>query len=451
MKKSFKIFITISIVLIFVVTMFCIKVNAATKGIITEEIVNVREKTSTDSKIIMYVSVNDKVDILEKTGDWYKIKYKNKEGYVYSDFVKVNEEDMKNITYSEASKSEDDEVTLEVDQQLYLIAGTNIKITPNIVSTNIYTATTNTNITLLEQVNNWSYISINDNLKGWVKNEDIKEGSEEVQSDSEVQEENKEEQKQVEKNETKTAFVKYDNVNLRKEPSTDSSVVEKLKLNTQVTIIKEVDPVWNKVKVGNSTGYISQDLLSSEKQKEDNKEENADTTSRDGDSTKRENEKTKTVETTQTKKAESKPTTAKKTETSTNTTKKQATTKGEEIVAYAMKFLGKPYVYGGSSPSGFDCSGFTSYVYKHFGYTISRSSVAQASEGKKVAKKDLQPGDLVIYKNQSLTRVGHVGLYIGNNKMIHASEPGVGVIITDINAKSHNYPKRFVMGRRIIK
>ena len=80
-----------------------------------------------------------------------------------------------------------------------------------------------------------------------------------------------------------------------------------------------------------------------------------------------------------------------------------------------MKYLGCDYVYGGSSPKGFDCSGFTSYVYKKFGYNLSRSSGGQANDGTKVNKADLQPGDLVIYKNQSLTRIGHVGIYIGNN------------------------------------
>ena len=117
-----------------------------------------------------------------------------------------------------------------------------------------------------------------------------------------------------------------------------------------------------------------------------------------------------------------------------------------------MQYKGYKYVYGGTSPQkGFDCSGFTSYVYKNFGYSLSRSSGGQANNGTRVEKKDLQPGDLVIYKNQSLTKIGHVGIYIGNNKMIHASEPGVGVTITDIDSKAHKYPQRFVMGRRIIK
>ena len=208
---------------------------------------------------------------------------------------------------------------------------------------------------------------------------------------------------------------------------------EKLKLNTEVTIIEEVDSIWYKVKVGDKEGYISQDLLSSEKQKEDS-------TSRDGDTSSRETDNNKNTTTTENKKEET------KTSTSSN-----SKTKGEEIVAYAKQYLGYSYVYGGSSPkTGFDCSGFTSYVYKHFGYSISRSASGQASDGVKVEKKDLQPGDLVIYKNNALTKIGHVGIYIGDNKMIHASEPGVGVIITDIDAKSHNYPKRYVMGRRII-
>ena len=113
--------------------------------------------------------------------------------------------------------------------------------------------------------------------------------------------------------------------------------------------------------------------------------------------------------------------------------------------------MGYKYVYGGSSPkTGFDCSGLTSYVYKQFGYTLSRTSTAQAKNGKEVSKDELQPGDLLIFKNQSLTRIGHVGIYIGNNKMIHASEPGVGVVITDLSASGYNYNKRFVTARRII-
>ena len=456
MKKHIKKLIVLLIVVAIIITTFCIKVNATTKGVVTEEIVNVRQTPSKEAKIVMYISVNDKVEILEKDGDWYKVKYKNKEGYAFSDFIKVDEE----------VKTKNEEIANTTEPQIYVEAGTSVKITPNVASINIYTASEDASINVLEQINEWSYIEIN-NIKGWVRTDSVKDNANIQEETKEETQETQSEEKttiNVEKSnvEPKVAYVKYDNVNLRKEPSTDAGVIEKLKLNTEVTILEEVDSVWTKVKVGNNTGYISQDLLNSEKQKEEKKKEEKNTTSRDGDSTKRENEDNKNVTTTEkkeTKKEEKKTSNTSKTEnknetkkeTKTSGTTNKETTKGEEIVAYAMQFLGKPYVYGGSSPKGFDCSGFTSYVYKHFGYTISRASGGQASEGTKVAKGDLEPGDLVIYKNQSLTRIGHVGLYIGNNKMIHASEPGVGVIITEIDAKSHKYPQRFVMGRRIIK
>lgn len=448
MRKHIKKLIVLLVITIISIMIFCIKVNATTKGIVTEDIVNVRESASKEAKIVMYISVNDKVEILEKDGEWYKIKYKNKEGYAYSDFIKVEEE----------VKNKKEPATSTTESKKYIAEGTSVKIAPNVVSINIYTTTEENEISILEQINEWSYVNIN-NLKGWIRNENIKDNT--VEKVEETKDEAKE-TVNIEKSniDPVVAYTKYNNVNLRKEPSTDAEVIEKLKLNTEVTILEKVDSEWSKVKAGNNTGYISQDLLSSEKQKEEKN-----TTSRDGDSAKRDNEAkqnaNKKEEKTEDKKEETKTSSTKKTETKSNTgtskttnkTTKNTTTKtkGEEIVEYAMQFLGKPYVYGGSSPKGFDCSGFTSYVYKHFGYNISRTASGQASEGTNVAKKDLQPGDLVIYKNQSLTRIGHVGLYIGNNKMIHASEPGVGVIITEIDAKSHNYPKRFVTGRRIIK
>ena len=424
--------IKILIIIIAIFSFICInKVNAATNGTVTENVVNVREKDATDSKIVMYVYKNDKVEIIEKTGDWYKIKYKDKEGYVFSEYIKTEETETNG-----AENNDESETVNNTEVKLNISAGTNVKIIPNVISTDIFTTTKDTTGEIIEQLNGWTYINI-EGINGWIRNEKITANEENQNENENVEDNNNEENSNEEKSESKSlnkkAYVKHSSVNLRKEPSTDATVVEKLKLNTEVTIIEEVDSIWYKVKVGDKEGYISQDLLSSEKQKEDS-------TSRDGDTSSRETDNNKNTTTTENKKEET------KTSTSSN-----SKTKGEEIVAYAKQYLGYSYVYGGSSPkTGFDCSGFTSYVYKHFGYTISRSASGQASDGVKVEKKDLQPGDLVIYKNNALTKIGHVGIYIGDNKMIHASEPGVGVIITDIDAKSHNYPKRYVMGRRII-
>ncbi len=96
--------------------------------------------------------------------------------------------------------------------------------------------------------------------------------------------------------------------------------------------------------------------------------------------------------------------------------------KGQQVITYAKKFLGTRYVYGGSSlTGGTDCSGFTMRVYQHFGYTIPRTSTLQRSCGKKVASlSQAQPGDLICYS-------GHVALYMGNNQIIHATTPCVKI------------------------
>lgn len=121
---------------------------------------------------------------------------------------------------------------------------------------------------------------------------------------------------------------------------------------------------------------------------------------------------------------------------------------GERIVATAMQYLGCPYVYKGSSPKGFDCSGFTQYVYKQFGINISRSSSTQANDGVRVDREDLQIGDLLIFTGTRSSTPGHTGIYIGNGKFIHSSSGKArGVTISDLDSEYYN--KRFLYGRRL--
>lgn len=430
--------------LFFILVIFQIKVMAV-EGTVTEITVNVREKAATDSKRVMYVTQDDKVEVLAKEGSWYKIKAKNKTGYVYSKYIKVDDSklEQENDNKNEEPEENNQDVTKDTQSKLLIQKGTQIRIIPNISSSIIETTEKDESITIIEQMNNWTYVST-DKIKGWVRTDKVvEENALDENNQTTTTTPEKDEEKEETKQEEKIAYIKYSTVNLREKTSTSSKSLAKLKLNDEVTVLEKVNSVWTKVKVDGKTGYISNDLLSDKKQKEEDKNE---TTSRDGESTSRGNESDKQEDNTDKKEVEQN-TSKTEEKKETNSTK----TKGEEIVAYAKKYLGYKYVYGAASPSkGFDCSGLTYYVYKHFGYTLSRSSTGQASNGTKVAKKDLQPGDLVIYKNTSLTRIGHVGIYIGDNKMIHASEPGVGVIITDIDSKAHKYPQRFVMGRRII-
>lgn len=106
------------------------------------------------------------------------------------------------------------------------------------------------------------------------------------------------------------------------------------------------------------------------------------------------------------------------------------TAAGREIADYALQFVGNPYVYGGTSlTNGTDCSGFTQGIYKHFGYTLPRTSAEQRSAGYAVDYSEAQPGDLICYP-------GHVGLYIGNGQIVHASNARNGIMVSSATYRS---------------
>jgi cell wall-associated NlpC family hydrolase len=107
----------------------------------------------------------------------------------------------------------------------------------------------------------------------------------------------------------------------------------------------------------------------------------------------------------------------------------RSTVFGERVVSYARRLLGVPYVYGGSTPSsGFDCSGFVRFVYQRFGVSLPHSSYADFNLGRAVSRKALKPGDLVFFNG-----LGHVGLYIGGGRFIHAPHTGTTVEVDSMN------------------
>ena len=143
---------------------------------------------------------------------------------------------------------------------------------------------------------------------------------------------------------------------------------------------------------------------------------------------------------------------------STKTSKEEASGKktlGDKVVAYARKFLGTPYKLGASGPSRFDCSGYTTYVYKHFGYKITPFTGAQFKEGRPVhGYADLQKGDLVFFgKRGSVRDIGHVGIVVsvdynrGSFRFIHASTSGG---VTESESTQAYYMMRYIGARRIL-
>lgn len=117
------------------------------------------------------------------------------------------------------------------------------------------------------------------------------------------------------------------------------------------------------------------------------------------------------------------------------------------VTNMAASFLGHRYVYGGSTPSsGFDCSGFVQYIMRQHGISMNRTSASQGTQGTKISKSDLRPGDLLFF---GASRITHVGIYVGDGMMIHASNPTRGVVKDSIN--SNYYTRNFISARRVIK
>ncbi len=124
-------------------------------------------------------------------------------------------------------------------------------------------------------------------------------------------------------------------------------------------------------------------------------------------------------------------------------TASRSTAVGLRITRFARHLLGIPYRYGGSTPSsGFDCSGFVRFVYSHFGVTLPHSSYADFDLGKSVSRSSLKPGDLVFFDG-----VGHVGLYIGNGRFIHAPHTGLRVMVSSLSESW--YASRYDGARRL--
>ncbi len=121
---------------------------------------------------------------------------------------------------------------------------------------------------------------------------------------------------------------------------------------------------------------------------------------------------------------------------------KHALAFGARVVDYAKHFLGVRYVYGGSSPrSGFDCSGFVRYVYARFGVSLPHSSFADMLRGRRVGRWQMKPGDLIFFDG-----AGHVGIYVGSGRFIHAPHTGTVVRISTLTGW---YSSTFVGARRI--
>lgn len=189
-------------------------------------------------------------------------------------------------------------------------------------------------------------------------------------------------------------------VNVRSKPNTDADVLTNVS-NGGVVWVIGVENGWYKVTVGDVTGYMAAPYVY--------------INSRMSNGTSRGNSS-------------------------------EASSKRSEVLNFATQFLGTPYVYGGSTPSGFDCSGFTSYVYRNTVRSIPRTATSQRNALTTVSMSELQPADLVFFGSGG--SISHVGIYVGDGKFIHSPHTGSSVKYDTLS--SGNYNRRFVCGGRVI-
>ena len=431
MKNLKKVLFTVILVLI---TLFTISTytNAATVKI-TGEVVNIRKEASTNSSVVAKLSENVECEYIGEKGNWYQIKYKNYTGYVSKDYAKLqgkvsnnqsnssttNTQNNTNVNQNNSIQSNNEQTNETTNNQNNTQVNNNqenttqtsntqpvnkklkqnstIKILPLVHASNIGDAKTSDIVLVLAEASGWSYVQT-DEISGWVRSNSLEDAKTTTQVNSKPTDSST---SQKEDNKTeKIGYISEEEVNMRKGAGTNYSIIKTLKLNTQVTILGEQGK-WYKVKVGSDTGYISKDYVS-DKAKVTNRSL---TEARENKEEEKKAESTKNTNTTVADKTA---------ENNASTTSNSI--KGADVVSYAKKYLGYKYVWGGDGSNGtFDCSGFTMYVYKHFGVSLPHYTVSQynSGKGKKITKQsDLKMGDIV-YLTDYVTGApcGHCGIY----------------------------------------
>ena len=390
-----------------IISLFFINMSfAANTAKVNVETANLRETPDANAKILELLSMNENVEVIEITVKEESEKNKNEtESQEAETEVKVENND------TEVGNNEEKEIELGKQK---VTENTKLKIVPVINATDIIEVKKDEEVEVIEIINGWACIETQ-NTKGWIRKEKLKkEEPKTEQVETKPEEVAQETIQQQETNPTviKTLYVNSTSINLRKEANTSSEIIANLPVNTAVEVLAENNG-WSQVKVSGKEGYILSTLLSAQKQ--------------------------------ETSRATTTPRTE---EPKRETAKEEAPVpagKGSTAVETAKKYIGSKYVYGGSSPSGFDCSGFTSYIYKQHGITLNRTAAGQYSNGVAVDRNNLQPGDLVMFGKSG---INHVGIYVGGGNIVHAANPSRGVTTDTINSGYYN--NNYVGARRVM-
>ena len=467
----------------------------ATKATVSSTALRVREKPSTDSEIITNVYKGDIIEIVEDSGEWVKIKYNKDEGYVKKEFLNIDEKEKQSEETDDSKNKETDNKLDNNDKvsvynnentdntEVILNENTYLKLLPNFMSKNIEMLNVGAKLKIVSELNNWIQVT-DGTVYGWILKsktnkqvastkietsdiENSKETNKEsnnivnenivvnniVANNTVTNNENKIENSIVEtenknttnaNNENKTETTSFaldkkgkitvETGRVRKSASSTSEIIDCLNYG-DVVEIEGVEGDWYKVKYNNTSGYVNKKIMteisnitSSRSLTEERKNENKSTENSESD-------------------LESN---SEKLEENKDTISNLNNGAGASVVQYAKNYLGYPYVVAGKNPtSGFDCSGFTKYVFSNFGVNLASVASDQANAGTEILRENLSEGDLILFYDKDKTKIGHVGIYIGNGEFIHSANPARGVVIDNLNTNTY-YNERYVSARRIV-
>lgn len=474
----------VSVIFIFLCLLLITNAYAST-ATVDVSAARLRKEANTTSNVLTKIYKNEKVEILETEGDWYKVKYKNQTGYLKKDLVKedVSEKKDNESTYDSSSQPAD-------SSKVTIKNNTAVRFTPNMMSNSIIQVEAGKELTKVTELGNW--VQVTDGIfTGWVLKikTNIEENKQQVDSSNfetstknntisnetnTANKNNTTKETNTTKNTTNTANkVKENNTsntvkNTTKESNTTTTnnsgntataVSKKGKVNVETAKVREKanstakvigfldyndvveitaeDGDWYKFTEKSISGYVHKTLVTIT--------ENGNVSSRGTT----EDRKSNTVESVSDNTTVDSKTNESLSESLENSV--AASSNGQSVVDYAKQFLGYPYVVGGKNPtSGFDCSGFTRYVFLNFGHSLGATAATQNNIGTEITRENLMPGDLILFYDEGKTKIGHTGIYISNGDFIHAANPTRGVVTDNLNTNSY-YNTRFITARRIVE
>ena len=346
--------------------------------------VNFRKGPGTNYSSMYVIGKGEKVTYLETNGNWIKAIHNSKTGYIHKDYV--------------SGVSSDSNTGTTSVKYVKASGGLNVRTGPSTSYAKIGKLSNGAKVDVITTSGGWSKISYGGTV-GYVSNDYLVDApSQDNGSNSGTN------------TESTVRTTKYVNaasgLNVRKGPSTSHAKVGKLSHGAQVTVTSTSNG-WSKIESGNINGYVSDQYLTA------NKPSNNENTN--------------------------------------NSNNSSTSNQASKVLSFARAQIGKSYVWGAQGPSSFDCSGLTYYVYKNsVGITLPRVSSAQGNVGVAVSKSNLQPGDLVFFDTSGANngQITHVGIYAGNNMLIHASS-GKGKVIETSMATSY-WQNAFVKARRVL-